>query len=168
MELRVEKFHVEMVLDPTYLRPPGGRASPSDKLLCPKTAFVRVGETEILHAASCGAFLRHFPRYLHSLVALWLIQLINFNADEHYCINYNNMGSINTREEVMAADQVPGAVFLDVRGEDEVKTESLQARPFKQAKCSLDDCSELESKAETLMPDKNGEIRYEKEERRCQ
>ena len=73
------------------------------------------------------------------------------------------MGSINTREEVMAAEKVPGAVFLDVRGEDEVKTESLRARPFKQAKCSLDDCSELESKAETLMPDKNGEIRYEEE-----
>ena len=68
------------------------------------------------------------------------------------------MSSINTPEEVIAAEQEPGAVFLDVRGEDEVKAESLQARPFKQAKCSLDDCSELMSKAETLMPDKSGEI----------
>lgn len=68
------------------------------------------------------------------------------------------MSSINTPEEVMAAEQEPGAVFLDVRGEDEVKAESLQARPFKQARCTLDDCSELMSKAETLMPNKNGEI----------
>ncbi len=71
------------------------------------------------------------------------------------------MAPINTPEEVVAAEQEPGAVFLDVRGEDEVKAVSLQARPFKQAKCSLDDCSELMSKAETLMPDKSGEIRYE-------
>jgi len=69
------------------------------------------------------------------------------------------MASINTPEEVMAAEQEPGAVFLDVRGEDEVKAESLQSRPYKQAKCSLDDCSELMSKAETLMSDKNGEVR---------
>jgi len=71
------------------------------------------------------------------------------------------MAPINTPEEVVAAEQEPGAVFLDVRGEDEVKAESLQARPFKQAKCSLDDCSELMSKAETLLPDKSGEIRRE-------
>lgn len=68
------------------------------------------------------------------------------------------MSSINTPEEVMAAEREQGAVFLDVRGEDEVKAESLQLRPFKQAKCSLDDCSELMSKAETLLPDKSGEL----------
>ena len=65
---------------------------------------------------------------------------------------------INTPEEVMAAEQLPGAVFLDVRGDEEVQAESLQARPFKHVKCSLDDCLELMSKAETLMTDKNGEI----------
>ncbi len=68
------------------------------------------------------------------------------------------MASINTPEEVKAAEQDPGAVFLDVRGADEVKAESLQARPFKHATCTLDDCSELMSKAETLLSDKNGEI----------
>jgi len=68
------------------------------------------------------------------------------------------MASINTPEEVMAAEQEPGAVFLDVRGEDEVKAESLQSRPYKHAKCSLDDCSELMSKAETLMSDKNAPV----------
>lgn len=66
----------------------------------------------------------------------------------------------STPDEVKAAEQEPGAVFLDVRGAEEVQAESLQARPFLHARCTLDDCSELMSKAETLLSDKNGEIRY--------
>jgi rhodanese-related sulfurtransferase len=68
------------------------------------------------------------------------------------------MTSISTPEEVKAAEKQPGAVFLDVRGADEVKAECLQARPFKHATCTLDDCSELMNKAETLLSDKHGEM----------
>ncbi|KAL7439970.1 hypothetical protein ACHAXM_012155 [Skeletonema potamos] len=68
------------------------------------------------------------------------------------------MTSISTPEEVKAAEKQPGAVFLDVRGADEVKAECLQARPFKHATCTLDDCSELMNKAETLLSDKHAPV----------
>ena len=64
----------------------------------------------------------------------------------------------STPEEVKAAEQEQGAVFLDVRGVDEVKAESLQSRPYVNLKCTLDDCSELMNNAEALMSDKNGEF----------
>lgn len=68
------------------------------------------------------------------------------------------MASISTPEEVKAAEKEQGTIFLDVRGVDEVKAESLQSRPFVHLKCSLDDCSELIDKAEAVISDKNGEI----------
>lgn len=71
------------------------------------------------------------------------------------------MSSINTPEEVKAAEQERGAVFLDVRKDEEVKAESLQSRRYVHLACSLDDCSELMNKAETLISDKNGELRLQ-------
>lgn len=66
------------------------------------------------------------------------------------------MASISTPEEVKAAEKEQGTIFLDVRGVDEVKAESLQTRPFVHLKCSLDDCSELIDKAEAVISNKNG------------
>ena len=69
-----------------------------------------------------------------------------------------NMASFNTPDEVKSAAAEPGAVFLDVRTQAELKEESLTAKPFKHATCSLGDCSELMAKAEELLPDKNGTV----------
>lgn len=68
------------------------------------------------------------------------------------------MTSINSPDEVKAAAAEPGAVFLDVRREDELKEARLTSKPFVHAMCSLDDCSELMAKAEQLMPDKNAPV----------
>ena len=61
-------------------------------------------------------------------------------------------------EEVKAAAEDPGAIILDVRTKEEVAEASLTSRPFKHCSCTLEDCSELMSKAEEYMPDKNGEL----------
>ncbi|KAL7452742.1 hypothetical protein ACHAWC_004466 [Mediolabrus comicus] len=68
------------------------------------------------------------------------------------------MASISTPEEVKAAEKEQGTIFLDVRGVDEVKAESLQTRPFVHLKCSLDDCSELIDKAEAVISNKNAPV----------
>mmetsp|Transcript_31537 Transcript_31537/g.66334 ORF Transcript_31537/g.66334 Transcript_31537/m.66334 type:complete len:105 (-) Transcript_31537:201-515(-) len=67
------------------------------------------------------------------------------------------MSSISTPNQVKAAADVPGAVFLDVRTDAEVKEAQL-SRPFHHARCSLDDCSELMAKADQLMPEKNAPV----------
>lgn len=64
----------------------------------------------------------------------------------------------STPEEVKAAAEHPGAIILDVRTKDELAEAQLTSKPFKHASCHLDDCSELMSKADELMPDKNGEL----------
>eukprot|EP01082_Thalassiosira_pseudonana_P003514 g3036.t1 g3036 contig12:1298795-1299225(+) len=61
-------------------------------------------------------------------------------------------------EEVKAAAEDPGAIILDVRTKEEVAEASLTSRPFKHCSCTLEDCSELMSKAEEYMPDKNAPV----------
>lgn len=68
------------------------------------------------------------------------------------------MPSYSTPDQVKAAAEEPGAVFLDVRTHSELKESSLTSRPFHHAVCSLDDCSELMAKAEELMSDKNAPV----------
>lgn len=61
-------------------------------------------------------------------------------------------------DEIRAVVGRPGAVILDVRTQDEIAAAPFTKKPYKHAKCSLDDCSELIEKADTLMPDKNGKL----------
>lgn len=64
--------------------------------------------------------------------------------------------AISSADEIRTAVDHPGAIILDVRTKEEIAAAPFTKKPYKQAKCSLDDCSELIENAETLMPDKNG------------
>ena len=66
------------------------------------------------------------------------------------------MSEHNTPEEIKAAVNEPGAKILDVRTADELKEAQLESMEFHHASCHMDDCSELMSKADELLPDKNG------------
>jgi hypothetical protein len=66
------------------------------------------------------------------------------------------MSSLSTAEQVKSAANAPGAVFLDVRNDAEVKEARLVSKPFLHVSCTLDDSSELEAKADNILPDKNG------------
>ena len=68
----------------------------------------------------------------------------------------NIMSEHNTPEEIKAAVNEPGAKILDVRTADELKEAQLESMAFHHASCHMDDCSELMSKADELLPDKNG------------
>jgi len=50
------------------------------------------------------------------------------------------------------------AMILDVRREEEIAKLSLTNRPFVHAACGLKECGELESMAETILPDKKGRL----------
>lgn len=55
-----------------------------------------------------------------------------------------------------AESEKEGVVFLDVRRGDEINQAALKSRPFLHVSCTPDDCSELMSKADEILPDKNG------------
>lgn len=78
----------------------------------------------------------------------------------HYSLLFSSatMSSYSTPDQVNAAADEPGAVFLDVRTGAELKEAQLTSRPFHHITCSLDDCSELMARAEELMRDKNGTL----------
>ena len=59
---------------------------------------------------------------------------------------------------VKAASEKQGAVFLDVRTDDEIKEVPLSSKPVQHVSCTLEDCTELMARAEELMPDKNGNV----------
>lgn len=67
--------------------------------------------------------------------------------------------SHSTPDEVKAAADAPGATILDVRTEKELQEQQLTSRKFHHLSCHIDDCSELMSRAEELLPDKDGTCR---------
>jgi hypothetical protein len=68
------------------------------------------------------------------------------------------MASICSPHIVKAASEKEGAIFLDVRTVDEVKESCLEYRPFLHVSCTPEDCSELMTKADELLPDRNGKL----------
>lgn len=66
------------------------------------------------------------------------------------------MSSHSTAEQLKSAAVAPGALFLDVRNDAEVKESPLTSRPYLHVSCMPDDCSELTARADELLPDKNG------------
>ncbi len=66
------------------------------------------------------------------------------------------MSSHSTAEQLKLAAVAPGALFLDVRNDAEVKESPLTSRPYLHVSCMPDDCSELTARADELLPDKNG------------
>ena len=66
--------------------------------------------------------------------------------------------AVSTPDEIRMAVDQPGSIILDVRTKEEIAADEFTKKPYKHAKCSLDDCSELIIKAEELMPDKNAPI----------
>ena len=63
------------------------------------------------------------------------------------------MPSSHSPDEILAAANEPGSLLFDCRTPEEVKDAKL-SRPFVNISCTLDDCSELLSKADKLFPDK--------------
>jgi hypothetical protein len=70
----------------------------------------------------------------------------------------NFMSSYSTADQVKTAADAPGALFLDVRNDAEVKEVRLTSRPYLHVSCTPDDCSELMARANELLPDKNGTV----------
>ena len=72
----------------------------------------------------------------------------------------STMSSYSTAEQLKSAAVAPGALFLDVRNNAEVKESPLTSRPYLHVSCMPDDCSELTARADELLPDKNGTVQH--------
>ncbi|KAL9187992.1 hypothetical protein ACHAXT_006370 [Thalassiosira profunda] len=76
----------------------------------------------------------------------------------HSLQNSTMASSQSTPDEVKAAADAPGATILDVRTEKELQEQQLTTRKFHHLSCHIDDCSELMSRAEELLPDKDAPV----------
>ena len=61
------------------------------------------------------------------------------------------------KDEIKALAKESNTIFLDVRSAGEVEDKKLTSHKFVHAHCTMTDTSNLTSKADELLPDKDGE-----------
>lgn len=65
--------------------------------------------------------------------------------------------SLTPKETVTSLGE-KGAIFLDVRSDEEVATKALEKYKYVHAWCTMDDTSRLEASASEILPDKEAPV----------
>mmetsp|Transcript_28195 Transcript_28195/g.37519 ORF Transcript_28195/g.37519 Transcript_28195/m.37519 type:complete len:121 (+) Transcript_28195:47-409(+) len=76
---------------------------------------------------------------------------------DDYSIRAETLG-LSPKSDVKKALSQPGVIFIDVRNEEELKTQGTIDLPFLHAPCTTEACPLLSENAKTMIPDEEAVV----------